>query len=89
MTKKSLPQQQIQIDEDSSGSSGEMHGVIDVKTVLVKYRDGFGTEATKLAIIIPNGDVYFFQNGSIEPRPVQKWLKSKILERVSKGAKND
>lgn len=61
---------------------GKVIGVLDVKTVLVKYKDGHGVEDTKLAVVIPGGDVYFFGREALDLRPAQGWLKAAIIERT-------
>ena len=68
------------IEEGIGG--GDVVGVLPVKTVLVKYRDGHGIEETKLAVIIPGGEVYFFGRNTLDLRPAQKWLKDAIQEKI-------
>lgn len=69
------------VDEGQLGG-GKVLGVIDVRTVLVKFRDGHGQESVRLAAIIPGGEVYFFDNKALDLRPAQGWLKSAINEHI-------
>lgn len=68
------------VEGDLSG--GKVHGVVPVKTVLVKYKDGHGQEAVKLAVIIPGGEVYFFGRDALDLRPAQGWLKAAVNEMI-------
>lgn len=61
---------------------GEVQGVVEVRTVLVKYRDGHGTDAIRLAVVIPGGAVHFLDKDAIDIRPVQTWLKNGILAKL-------
>lgn len=62
-------------------SKGELLGPpVPVRTVLVRYKDGHGQEATKLAIVIPGGEIYFHGKDAVDTRPVQRWLKAAIIE---------
>lgn len=63
-------------------SRGKVLGVVEVRTVLVKYRDGHGAESTRLAALIPGGEVYFFDNKALDVRPAQTWLKAAIFEHI-------
>lgn len=62
-------------------SGGELLGTpIPVKTVLLKFRDGHGKEQTKLAIVIPGGEIYFMGKEAVDLRPAQQWLKAAVLK---------
>lgn len=63
-------------------SGGKVQGVVEVKTLLVKYRDGHGEESTKLAVVIPGGEVYFFGREALDLRPAQNWLKAAIAQHI-------
>lgn len=63
-------------------AGGEVLGVLEVKTLLVKFRDGHGKEQVRLAALIPGGEMYFFDDKSINMRPAQKWLKAQVAERI-------
>lgn len=58
---------------------GEILGVIELKPVMVKLRDGHGQEVTKLAIVVPGGEVYFINDTAIG-KPAQKWVKAGVLK---------
>lgn len=62
-------------------NGGEVQGVVEVKTVLVKYRDGHGQEATRLAVIIPGGEMYFLSD-NVASKQAQSWLKTAVLRRL-------
>ena len=64
---------------------GEVLGALEVRTILVHFKDGHGQEATKLAIVIPGGDTYFLDKNAIDLRPVQRWLRDAMLKKVSNG----
>ena len=66
------------VDEDSL-RGGEVLGALPVKPVLVKYRDGHGKEEVRLAVVIPGGEVYFFEAKALDLHPAQKWLKAGVL----------
>lgn len=68
------------VEGDLSG--GKVKGVVEVKTLLVNYIDGHGLESTKLAVVIPGGEVYFFGREALDLRPAQTWLKASITEHV-------
>jgi hypothetical protein len=59
---------------------------IPVSTVLVRYADGNGRVETRLAVIVPGGEVYLFVDtaGNLSLRPAQRWLKESILKSMSK-----
>jgi hypothetical protein len=67
------------VEEEGLGG-GKVKGVLPVKTVLVSYQDGHGKVETKLAVIIPGGEVYFFGREALDLRPAQKWLKKEVVE---------
>ncbi len=69
------------VDEDSL-RGGEVLGALPVKTVLVRYRDGHGKESVQLAVVIPGGEVYFFDSKALDTRQAQKWLKAGVLESI-------
>jgi hypothetical protein len=70
------------VDEGIGG--GEVLGVVEVKTYLVKYKDGHGEVSTKLAMVIPDGETYFFSKGSVDIRPAQRWLREGISKKARK-----
>lgn len=80
-TTKSMKTGATPIIEEGLGG-GEVLGVMEVKTVLVRFRDGHGREETKLAVIIPGGETYFFGRGSVDDRPAQTWLKEGINRKL-------
>lgn len=59
-----------------------MLGVLPVNTYLVRYRDGHGQEAIKLAVMVPGGDMYFFARDAVDSRPAQTWLKDGVAKKV-------
>ena len=63
---------------------GEVQAVLELKTVLVKYKDGHGEEATRLAIVIPGGEVYFLSKNSVDLRPAQTWLRNGVASKMGK-----
>lgn len=70
--------------EDLVGS--RVLGVLECKTVMVKFINGRdGKEEIRLAVVIPNGDVYFFPARTFETS--QKWLRDAIVKRL--GQKPD
>lgn len=62
-------------------NAGEINGVIELKTVLVKLRDGHGKEMVKMAIVIPGGEVYFIKDSAIDLQ-AQTWVKKGILAKL-------
>lgn len=58
---------------------GEVLGVVELKTVMVKIRDGHGQEVTKLVVVVPGGDIYFLDDKAIG-KPAQKWVRSGVLK---------
>lgn len=69
------------IVEDGIGG-GELHGVVEVKQVLAKFRDGHGREMVRLAIVVPGGEVYFLDDRAMNTKPAQSWLKNAILKKM-------
>lgn len=64
--------------------TGKVLGAMEVKMVLVKYKDGLNNkEETRLAIMIPGGEIYFFDNKAVDMRPAQKWLKDAVILKLS------
>lgn len=64
-------------------SKGELLGPpVPVKTALIRFKDGHGQESTKLVVIIPGGEMYFYGKDAVDYRPVQRWLKTAILENM-------
>lgn len=64
---------------------GSVIGALPVETVLVKYKDGNGQEETKLAVIIPGGEIYFFGRSAVDLRPAQKWLKHGVRQALDRN----
>lgn len=75
------------VESDGLGG-GKVEGVLAVTTALVKYTDGHGKTETKLAVVIPGGEVYFLSNNSIDMRPAQTWLKEGVQRMVNKGSRS-
>lgn len=74
------------IVEESDLGGGNVLGVIPVSTVLVKYKDGnSGRDEVKLAVVIPDGEIYFFERAAVNLRPAQKWLKREVTKALSKN----
>lgn len=69
------------VEADGLGG-GEVQGVLEVKTLLVKYKDGHGKEEVRLAALIPGGEMYFFDGKALDLRPAQKWLKAGVAEHI-------
>lgn len=65
-------------------SGGKVMGVLPVTTVLVQYADGYGAKTVRLAVVIPGGEVYFFNNNSLDMRPAQQWLKTAVHAHLAK-----
>ncbi len=65
--------------EDLTGS--KVHGAIECKTVLVKFRNGRdGKDEVRIAILIPGGEVYLFPTRAFEQ--AQRWLKDAIVKKL-------
>ncbi len=64
---------------------GEVLGVADLKTVMVKLRDGHGVEQIKIAIVAADGSVYFLDDKNIM-KPAQNWVKSGVLQKLGRVA---
>jgi hypothetical protein len=79
MSEQTKKKTSVAIDPEGLGG-GSVEGVIPVQTVLVKYTDGHGVKAVKLAVVVPGGEVYFFDKDAVDERPAQKWLKTAVLE---------
>lgn len=63
---------------------GEVLGVVPVKTILVKYRDGRSDkEEVKLAAVFPDGQLYFFGKDALDLRPAQGWLKAGVTAKMA------
>ncbi len=71
------------VEGDQLGG-GKVLGVLDVKTVLVKYKDGHGQQDVKLAVVIPGGEIYFFGRDALDLRPAQGWLKTAVQNELNK-----
>lgn len=67
------------VDQSDLGA-GKVEGVLEIKTVLVKYQDGHGKAATNLAFVIPGGEVYFLGREAVNLKPAQKWVKDAIAK---------
>jgi hypothetical protein len=65
------------IEEGVGG--GEVLGVVEVKHVMIKLRDGHGKDMVKLAFVIPGGDVYFLEEKVIG-KPAQQWVRNAVLK---------
>lgn len=72
------------IVEEADLGAGSVLGVVPVNTVLVKYRDGnTGRDEVKLAVVIPDGEIYFFERVAVNLRPAQRWLKRGVIKALS------
>jgi len=77
-----MPIPQPTIAEVPSG--GEVLGVIETKTVMVKFRDGYGKQQVRMAVVVPGGDVYLVSEiGTKEYQTAQGWLKSAIIKKMA------
>ncbi len=61
---------------------GEIIGVIETKTVMVRLRDGHGKEMVKLAIVVPGGEVYFLDESAVKVKQAQTWVKKGVLSKL-------
>jgi hypothetical protein len=71
----------VQIEEESL-AGGEVLGVMEITPVLVNYRDGHGQTETRVALVIPGGEVYFLTKDGVDHRPAQTWLKKGIVSKI-------
>ncbi len=62
---------------------GEVKGVAELKLVMVKYRDGHGIEAIRLAFVTPDGEVYFLDDRAVNLKPAQTWLKNGVAKALN------
>lgn len=69
------------IVEEGLGA-GEVLGVTQVRTALVRYRDGYGEESVRLAVVIPGGEVYFYANNALDMRPAQGWIRNAVKKQI-------
>ena len=76
----------VQIEEESL-AGGEVLGVLEITPVLVNYRDGHGQTETKIALVIPGGEVYFLTKDGVDHRPAQTWVKKAISKKLSSKEK--
>lgn len=60
--------------------SSDVLGVLEVKTVLIKVRDGLGKNMIKFAIAIPGGSLYLLDERAINTREAQTWLRNKVFK---------
>ncbi len=67
--------------EDTQLGGGEILGVSETKLVLVNLRDGLGKNETKLAMILPDKEIYFLDS-KVVGRSAQKWAKHGILKKL-------
>lgn len=61
---------------------GEVLGVAETKTVMLKLRDGHGKEMVKFAYVVPGGEVYFIDEASVKLKPAQSWVKAGVLSKL-------
>lgn len=61
---------------------GEVIGVVEVKQVMIKLRDGHGREMTKLALVVPGGEIYFLDDRTVNTKPAQGWVKSAVISKL-------
>jgi hypothetical protein len=64
-------------EEDLSGA--RVLGIKEIKTAIVKMRDGFGKEMIKIVLVIPGGEIYYLNENAVSLRPAQAWAKRDIM----------
>jgi hypothetical protein len=57
---------------------GEVQGVTELKTVIVKLRDGHGQEMVKIGLVVPEGDLYWLDERATNLRPAQAWVRRQV-----------
>ncbi len=67
--------------EDAAVGGGEVLGVLECRTVLLQLVDGNGEKMTKLAILIPGGDLVFIEKTAVG-KPSQTWVKKQVLAKL-------
>lgn len=70
------------IASEGASAGGEVLGVAELKPVMVKLRDGYGEEMVKIALIAPDGAVYFTDEDAMKIKPAQQWVKNAVLEKL-------
>ena len=60
---------------------GEILGVVEIKPVMVKLRDGHGKEMVKIGLVIPGGDLYFIDEKTIS-KQAQSWVRNGVLKKL-------
>jgi len=68
------------IEENTGGA--EILGVLELKPIMVKMRDGHGAEMVKMGFLVPGGEVYFLEEKGIS-RPAQTWVKTGIQKKLA------
>lgn len=75
--------------EDSEATAlGEVLGIVELKTVMAKIRDGSGKTLVKIALVVPDGEVYILDDGldgNVRMKASQAWVKSQILKKLAKS----
>jgi len=67
--------------EEGATGGAEVLGVVEIKPIMVKIRDGHGVEMVKLGFQVPGNDVYFIDEKSIS-KPAQTWVKNGIAKKL-------
>jgi hypothetical protein len=66
------------IEENVGGA--DILGVVEIKPVMVKMRDGHGVEMVKMGFLVPGGEVYFLEEKVV--KQAQNWVKKGVLKKV-------
>ena len=67
--------------EEGPANGAEILGVVELRPIMVKMRDGNGLEMVKMGFQVPAGEVYFLDEKSIS-RPAQAWVKAGIIKKL-------
>ena len=68
---------------DEVPGTGEIQGTLELKTALVKMRDGRdGKTIVKIAFVVPGGEVYFLDDVAARMKPAQQWAKRQIMKKL-------
>jgi hypothetical protein len=67
------------IEENVGGA--EVIGVVELRAIMVKLRDGNGVEMVKMGFQVPGGEVYFLDEKIIS-KPAQTWVKNGIVKKL-------
>lgn len=68
------------LPEGAPGGSGEVLGVLEIRPVIIKLRDGYGKDQVRIALVVPGGEVYYLDDAALRRNSAQAWVKKGVLD---------